>query len=103
MKLYQIPLIFICAASPSLIAGEIVDAKIVEIRSRVNDSLIRFDKKFTERCSDGGTWGQFIATDTPKSKQTWSILLSAAAAGKKVKVTGTCGYHTSIKEVFVYY
>ena len=84
-------------------SGDIADAKIVEIRQRPSSVIIRFDKKFSENCSDGGTWAILTGSDTSKSKQTWSLLLAAASAGQKVTITGVCGYHTIIETLSVHY
>lgn len=85
-------------------AGEIQGAKILEIRQRASSAVIRFDKKFDTTCSDGGTWAVFTSDGSPQKQQMWSLILSAAAAGKTVTVlSNKCEYHNRISDVYVYY
>lgn len=85
-------------------AGSVTNAKIVEIRQRPGSAVIRFDKKFDDVCSDGGAWAIFRGDDSIKKKQTWSLLLSAAAAGKSVTIiSSACEYHNNINDVYVYF
>lgn len=88
----------------STLAGEIIDAKIIEIRQRPHSAVIRFDKRFNTSCSDGGVWALFSMEDTAQSKQMWSLILSAAAANKTVTITSDlCSYHNRIHEFSVMY
>jgi hypothetical protein len=103
--IFKLLLVFFTLVFSSLsFSGSVTHTKIVEIRQRPSGAIIRFDKKFDDACSDGGTWAIFRGDDSIKQKQTWSLLLSAAAAGKSVTIiSSACQYHNNINDVYVYY
>lgn len=85
-------------------ATTIEAVKILEIIQRPNSTVIRFDRRFEDSCSDGGVWGIFTSDGSPQSQQMWSLLLTAATAGKRVTIKSSeCSYHNRIGDVSVHF